>query len=82
MMKLIRQCDNLIKEGDIEFLEFDKNNRGKNIHIYPKVGYGCIVNRTSIKHSWMTLPIVELISNIEFKTKNNHYKIVSEKLGY
>ena len=75
MSKLIRQRDNLTKEGTIEFVEFDKNNRGKDIHMSPKVGYACIVNRTLLSYHWMTSIITEVISQTEFKTKNSHYKI-------
>lgn len=75
MAKLIRQRDNLVKEGFIEFVEFDKNNRGKKIHMKPEINYACIVDRRSIPYTWMTSQITEIISNTEFKTKNSHYKI-------
>lgn len=77
MAKLIRQRDNLVKEGPIEFVEFDKNGLGKTIHVKPKVGYSCIVNRTSFSYNWMTTKIVEVISDEEFRTKNSHYKIIN-----
>ena len=76
MAKLIRQRDNLVKEGFIEFVEFDKRtNRGKKIHMKPKVGYACIVDRNRISFTWMTTTITELISETEFRTENSHYKI-------
>lgn len=75
MAKLVRKKDKLVKEGEIEFVEFDKFDRGKNIHTTPKVGYACIVNRNRQGYTWMTTVITELISNKEFKTKNSHYKI-------
>jgi len=75
MAKLVRQHDSLTKEGVIEFVEFDKHNIGKNIHMKPKKGYACIVNRTRMSYAWMTTIIVELISDTEFKTENSHYKI-------
>lgn len=75
MAKLIRQRDNLTKEGLIEFVEFDKNDRGKDIHMKPEVGFACIVNRTNITFTWMTYTITEVISDTEFKTQNSHYKI-------
>lgn len=75
MARLIRQNDSLIKEGTIEFVEFDKNDRGKNIHMKPQVGFSCIINRTNITYTWLTSQITEVISNTEFKTKNSHYKI-------
>lgn len=75
MAKLIRQRDNLTKEGFIEFVEFDKYGRGKKIHMKPKVDYACIVDRSSISYRWMTSVIVEVISDVEFKTKNSNYKI-------
>lgn len=75
MAKLIRQRDNLVKEGFIEFVEFDKRtNRGKKIHMKPEIGYACIVDR-SLNYKWMTTQITEVISDTEFKTKNSHYKI-------
>ena len=75
MAKLIRQRDGLVKEGFIEFLEFDKNNRGKNIHMKPKIGYACIVDGKKLIYTWLTSVITEIISDTEFKTKNSHYKI-------
>ena len=75
MAKLIRQRDNLVKEGLIEFIEWDKNDRGKTIHIKPKVGFSCIVRRRQLRKMWLTTEIVEVISDTEFKTKNSHYKI-------
>lgn len=75
MAKLIRQRDNLIKEGFIEFVEFDKKtNRGKKIHMKPSIGYSCIVDR-GLSYKWMTTQIIEVISDVEFKTKNSYYKI-------
>lgn len=74
MAKLIRQSDNLQKEGFIEFVEFDKNGRGKNIHMKPKVGYACIVDR-GITYKWLTSVIIKIVSDIEFYTENSHYKI-------
>lgn len=75
MKKLIRQRDNLVKEGFIEYVEFDSNNRGKKIHMEPKVGFACIVDRNRISFTWMTTVITEVISLTEFKTENSHYKI-------
>jgi hypothetical protein len=75
MAKLIRQRDNLTKEGFIEFVEFDKYGRGKKIHLKPEVGYACIVDRSSVSYRWMTTVIVEVISDTEFKTVNSDYKI-------
>jgi len=74
MPKLIRQKDNLIKEGLIKFVEFNDMGRGKALHDVPEVGYSCIVN-PSISYTWLTSTIVEVISLTEFKTKNSHYKI-------
>lgn len=76
MPKLIRQGDNLASKGRIKFLEFDENNRGKELHEKPKVGYACIVDaQRGPFYTWMTSVIVEVISDTEFKTKNSHYKI-------
>lgn len=75
MAKLIRQRDNLVKEGFIEFVEFDKNDRGKKIHMKPDIGYACIINRQELVYTWITAQITEVISETEFKTKNSHYKI-------
>jgi hypothetical protein len=75
MAKLVRQHDSLIKEGKIEYVEFDKHNLGKGIHMIPKKGYACIVDRTRIGYTWMTTIITEVISETEFKTLNSHYKI-------
>lgn len=75
MGKLIRQRDGLVKEGLIEFVEWNSNNRGKNIHMKPKVGYSCIVDARKIVYTWLTSIITEVISDTEFKTKNSHYII-------
>ncbi len=75
MAKLIRQRDNLTKEGLIEFIEFGKNNYGKKVHMKPEVGFACIVDRALFNFTWMTSIITEIISETEFKTKNSHYKI-------
>jgi len=75
MSRLIRKRDNLVKEGEIEYIEFDKNDRGKNVHMKPQVGFACIVDRTKITYTWMTSTITEVISETEFKTQNSHYTI-------
>lgn len=75
MAKLIRQSDKISKEGFIEFIEFNNQNRGKNIHMKPEVGYACIVDGRKSTPTWQTMPITEVISETEFKTENNHYKI-------
>lgn len=75
MAKLIRKRDGLIKEGLIEFVEFDKNDRGKNIHMKPQIGFACIVDGRKLVYTWMTSVITEIISDTEFKTKNSHYTI-------
>lgn len=75
MAKLIRQRDNLVAEGIIEFVEFDKNDRGKKVHMKPDIGYACIVDRQKLVYTWMTTQITEVISETEFKTKNSHYII-------
>lgn len=76
MAKLIRQRDNLIVEGVIDYLEFDENNQGSNLVNKPCVGCSCIVDIGSYgTYKWMTSEIIEVISDTEFKTKNSHYKI-------
>ena len=73
---LERQEDGLKKTGDIQFLEFDETGHGKKLHDTPQVGFSCIVNpHFRTQYTWMTSEIVEVISDIEFKTKNSHYKI-------
>jgi len=74
MAKLIRQNDNLVKEGFIEYVKFDKNSRGKSIHMKPKIGYACIVDR-SISYKWLTSIITKIVSDTEWYTENSHYKI-------
>lgn len=76
MAKLIRQRDNLTKEGTIKFIEFDKFNRGKGLHDEIRIGYSCVVDpHLGPSYTWMTSEITEVISETEFKTKNSHYKI-------
>lgn len=79
MGKLIRQRDNLSKEGTIKFLEFDEIGRGKKLHEKPEIGYSCIVNpQYGPSYTWLTSVITEIISDTEFKTNNSHYKIEHE----
>lgn len=75
MAKLIRKRDGLVKEGLIEFIEWDKNDRGKNIHMKPQIGFSCIVDGRKLTYTWLTSQITEIISETEFKTKNSHYTI-------
>lgn len=75
MQKLIRQKDKITKEGFIEFVEFDRDGRGKKIHMKPQVGFSCIVDRNRISSAWQTSSIIEVISNTEFRTETSHYKI-------
>lgn len=75
MAKLVRQRDLLVKEGKIEFIEFNSDGWGKGVHMFPEEGFSCIVDRTRMSYTWMTSVITEIISPTEFKTKNSHYKI-------
>ncbi|MFT6125737.1 MAG: hypothetical protein ACJAVA_000178 [Flavobacteriaceae bacterium] len=75
MAKIIRQSDNLTKEGLIEYIKFSKENVGKNVYMKPEVGYYCILGRNILNLNWMTSEIIEVISDTEFKTVNSHYKI-------
>jgi hypothetical protein len=75
MKKLVREADNLVREGTIEFVLFDKNGSGKNIQLQPEIGASCIVNRTENSFTWMTSEITKVVNNREFETKNNKYKI-------
>lgn len=75
MSKLIRQKDGLTREGFIEYVEFKDNDRGRDIHMFPKVGYSCIINRNLVSCTWLTSKITKVVSNTEFYTINSHYKI-------
>ena len=75
MAKLIRERDGLTKEGLIEFIEFDKNDRGKGVHMKPQVGFSCIVDGRKLVYTWLTSIITKVISDTEFHTNNSHYKI-------
>ena len=75
-MKLIRKSDGLVKEGRIEFVEFDERGYGKELHKKAKVGYSCIVNqKRGMYYTWLTSLITDVISDTEFKTENSHYTI-------
>ena len=65
-----------IKCFDIKFLEFDKNNRGNKLHDNPKIDFSCLCDYDNVSFKWQTSPITEVLSNIEFKTLNSHYKII------
>lgn len=75
MAKLIREHDGLVKEGEIEFIEFNEKGYEKNVHMKPKEGFSCIVDRNRFSYTWMTSTITKVISDTEFVTKNSHYTI-------
>lgn len=73
---LVRKDDGLKKSGIIKYVEFDERGRGKAFHDSPKEGFACIVDPQRGQYfTWMTSPIVEVISEKEFKTQNSHYII-------
>jgi hypothetical protein len=75
MAKIVRQSDNLTKEGLIEYIEFNKEGLGKNVYMNPEIGYYCILGRNILNLNWMTSEIIKVISDTEFYTENSHYKI-------
>jgi len=75
MKKLIREADNLIREGQIEFVKFNKFNRAKEVITHPEIGWHCIVDRTETGFSWLSSEIVEVTDNNNFKTIHSNYKI-------
>lgn len=66
-----------IANESIEFISFDAEGRGEGLHDKPQVGFACVVDHspTFVCYGWLTTPIVEVISDLEFKTLNTHYKI-------
>jgi len=78
-MKLINVDTGIEHEAksSIQFISFNDNNVGENLHDKPQIGYACIVDHSPTFgcYSWLTSPIVEVISDTEFKTLNTHYKI-------
>lgn len=66
-------------KSSIQFISFDDNDVGESLHSKPQIGYACIVDHDESfgfgYYTWLTSPIVEVISDTEFKTLNTHYKI-------
>lgn len=74
--KITRQEDDLVKEGELKYVEFNEYGRGKALHDVPKVGYALILDpQYAFSYTWMTSVITEVISETEIKTKNSTYKI-------
>ena len=74
--KLVRQRDGLTRGGDIQYIEWDENDRGIDLHEEAQIGFSCIIDPYTMNPTWLTSVITEVISETEFKTKNSHYKIV------
>jgi len=75
MRKLIRERDNLIKEGEIMFIEYIDGFNNV-LHKTPRIGYSIIVDpQYGRSFTWLTTPITEIISYNRFKTENSVYII-------
>lgn len=63
--------------GRIQFLSFDENGAGHDLHTTPEVGRSCVVGLAKYgMYRWMTSEITEVISDVKFKTKNSEYEIL------
>ena len=77
MFKITRINDNkIIETEDYKFIVFNEDNRGRELVDTPEVGASLIVPPYNGMFSWMTSPIVEVISEFHFKTKNSEYHVV------
>lgn len=69
----------------VKFVEFDENERGKEMHDEPMVGRALIVDPHPIfLYKWMTTPIESIEESIpgeryKFNTKNSTYIVSKNK---
>lgn len=81
--KVTRKRDNLSHSGNLKFIEWNKNNTGKEVHDKPEVGYSCVIDLNIESflefkiptYKWLTSPITKVISDNEFETLNSKYTI-------
>lgn len=79
MYKIVRVNDGkTIETKDYKFVVFNKEGRGNEMVDTPQEKSSLIVPPYNMYYTWLTSPIVEVINEFNFKTKNSEYKI--EKL--
>ena len=65
---------------DIRWVEYDENQRGKEMHLNPKIGYGLFMSPfDEFFFTWRTTEVTEIIeeteNSVHFKTSNSEYKL-------
>jgi hypothetical protein len=79
---LLRLNDGLKKSSyELSFIKWGEDDRASDLLNKPTVGTSAILAPYNRNYTWLTSPIVEVISITEFKTKNSHYKIINLKKG-
>ena len=81
--KLVRTRDSLIKCSEsVGWIEWNTDARFKEKHEEPSIGYSLIMSPLSFTYTWLTTPIVEIISKtdnlVHFKTQNSEYYLTKE----
>jgi len=60
----------------IKFIEWNEDGTGKCSHDDPAIGRSIMVDPMVLgNYKWMTTPIIEIISETKFKTKNSTYTL-------
>jgi hypothetical protein len=60
----------------IKFVEWNEDGTGKYVHDDPAIGRSIMADGWGeLTYKWMTTPIIEIISETKFKTKNSTYTL-------
>jgi hypothetical protein len=78
--KLVREHDQLTKYSkDIIWVEWGKDDRFKNRHKKPKVGFSLLMSPFNVFYTWQTTIIKEILEEregyIKFRTSNSVYEL-------
>jgi hypothetical protein len=81
--KLLRENDNKIIEGlKIKFIEWDEDDRFKEMHDEPSIGMSLMIDPHSFNYTWLTTVITSFSEEgdiLKFATKNSNY--ILEKIS-
>jgi hypothetical protein len=81
--KLLRENDNLIIEGlKIKFIEWDEDDRFKEMHDEPSIGMSLMIDPHPFNYTWLTTVITSFSEEgniLKFATKNSNY--ILEKIS-
>ena len=76
MFKIIRINDNkTFKVESYKFVVFNKDGRGKELIDNPEIGTSLILPPYNAFTQWLTSPIVSIVDDYNFDTKNSTYQI-------